>query len=227
MRSPRAAPGLRLALCALALCAGAARADEPARPGLDWEVREAPAGPALGFVRGVRDGVIGLCDDALDVQLALFSEAALDAGEIVELGSDAVGLVDDNPWSQYVFKGVASKSLEKTAWLLHLSGSEAVLGSHGLETETWLAESLDQLNPLIDPDEAPARLPLAPTAFVGEAMVHDEVYTSRVPGSVLLPALAADLVVRPVGNLVRIVGFHAAADRIEAAGNGLVRASVR
>jgi hypothetical protein len=190
-------------------------------------VQEAPAGPALGFVRGVRDGVLGLLGDVLDVQLALFSEAALDAGEVIELGSDAVGLVDDNPVSQHVFKGIASESLAKTAWLFHLSGSEALLGSHGLETETWVAESLDQLNPLLDPDDAPARLPLEPTAFVGDAMFHDEVYTSRIPGSVLLPALVADLVVRPFGNVVRIVGFHGTADRIEAAGTGLVRSSAR
>lgn len=224
-------PPRRAALRALAACAalslGAAGAHADEARGLDWEVHEAPAGPALSFVRGVRDGLLGLVDDVLDVQLALFSEAALDAGEVLELGSDAVGLVDDNPVSQHVFKGVASKSLAKTAWLFHLSGSEAVLGSHGLETETWLAESLDQLNPLLDPDEAPARLPLAPTAFVGEALLHDEVYTSRIPGSVLVPALAADLIVRPVGNLVRIVGFHAAAERIESAGTGLVRASAR
>jgi hypothetical protein len=218
---------MRALLIALCLCAAAvARADEPA-PGLDWEVREAPAGPALGLARGVRDGALGLVDDLLDVQLALFSELALDTGELLALGSDAVGLVDDNPVTEHVFKGVASKSLAKTAWLFHLSGAEAVLGSHGLETETWLAESLAELNPLLDADDAPARLPLAPTAFVGEALLHDEVYTSRIPGSILVPALAADLVVRPVGNLVRIVGFHAAADRIEAAGTGLVRASAR
>ena len=39
----------------------------------------------------------------------------------------------------------------------------------------------------------------------------------------LLATAVADLLVRPAGNLVRIVGFHGSADRIEAAGNGLVR----
>lgn len=214
----------RVALAALLLTSGRARADEP--KGLDWEVHETPAGPVLTWVRGVRDGVIGILDDAMDVQLAAFSEVALDAGQVLELGADGVGLVDDNPVSQHVFKGVASKSLEKTAWLFHLSGSEAVLGSHGLETETWVAQSLDQLNPLIDPNEAPARLPLEPTAFVGEGMFHEQVYTSHLPGSVILPALLADAIVRPFGNVVRIVGFHSAADRIEAAGTSLVRASV-
>jgi len=212
----------------LVLASGArdARADDPPARGLDWEVHEAPAGPLLTWVRGVRDGVLGLFDDVTDAQLAIFAEAAIDAGAVLELGSDVVGLVDDNPVSEHVLKGTASKSLAKTAWLFHLAGSEAVLGSHGLETESWVAESLDQLNPLLDPDDAPARLPLEPLAFVGEGLVHGEVYTAHVPGSILLAGAVADLVVRPIGNLVRIVGFHGTADEIERAGNGLVRRTV-
>ena len=217
------APALALALVS---AAPAARADDAPARGLDWEVHEAPAGPVVTWVRGVRDGVLGIFDDVTDAQLALFAEAAIDTGAVLELGSDALGLIDDNPVSEHVLKGTASKSLAKTAWLFHLSGSEAVLGSHGLETESWVAESLDQLNPLVDPDDAPARLPLEPLAFVGEGMFHHEVYTAHIPGSILLSAAAADLVIRPFGNLVRIVGFHGFADRIEDAGNGLVRRTV-
>jgi hypothetical protein len=211
------------ALLALAGATPAARADDAAARGLDWEVREEPAGALVTWVRGVRDGVLGLLDDVTDAQLGVFSEAAIDTGALLQLGSDGVGLVDDNPVSEHVLKGTASKSLAKTAWLFHLAGSEALLGSHGLETESWVAQSLDALNPLLDPDAAPARLPLEPIAFVGEGLVHTDVYTAHVPGSILLATAAADLVVRPIGNLVRIVGFHGTADRIEAAGNGLVR----
>lgn len=210
-------------LLALSSAASFARADDAPARGLDWQVDEAPAGPLLTWVRGARDGVLGLLDDVTDAQLGLFSEAAIDTGALLELGSDAVGLVDDNPVSEHVLKGTASKSLAKTAWLFHLAGSEALLGSHGLETESWVAESLDELNPLLDPDEAPARLPLEPLDFVGEGLFHGEVYTVHVPGSILLASAAADLVIRPIGNVVRIVGFHGTADRIEAAGNGLVR----
>jgi hypothetical protein len=208
---------------ALVLASAAARADDAPARGLDWEVREAPAGPVLTWVRGVRDGVLGLLDDVTDAQLGMFSEAAIDTGALLELGSDGVGLVDDNPVTQHVFKATASKSLAKTAWLFHLAGSEALIGSHGLETESWVAQSLDQLNPLLDPNEAPARLPLEPIDFVGEGMLHGDVYVAHIPGSILLATAAADLVVRPIGNLVRIVGFHGTADRIESAGNGLVR----
>jgi hypothetical protein len=208
---------------ALSSASGFARADDAPARGLDWQVDEAPAGPVVTWLRGARDGVLGLLDDVTDAQLGLFSEAAIDVGALLELGSDGVGLVDDNPVSEHVLKGTASKSLAKTAWLFHLAGSEALLGSHGLETESWVAESLDELNPLLDPDEAPARLPLEPIAFVGEGLLHTEVYAAHVPGSILLASAAADLVIRPIGNIVRIVGFHGTADRIEAAGNGLVR----
>ena len=223
---PRRVTIAALALSIWCAAAGAIAADEPA-VGLDWEVREAPAGPVVSWFRGVRDGALGLLDDVSDAQLGAFSELALDAGALLMLGSDAVGLVDDNPVSQHLLKGIASKSLAKTAWLFHLAGSEAVLGSHGLETESWIAQSLDELNPLLDPGEAPLRLPLEPIAFVGEGLVHGEVYRAHLPGSILLASAAADLVVRPAGNLVRIVGFHGTADRIEAAGNGLVRWTVR
>ena len=175
-------------------------------------------------MRGVRDGVLGLLDDVTDAQLGLFSEAAIDTGALLELGSDGVGLVDDNPVSQHVFKGTASKSLAKTAWLFHLAGSEALLGSHGLETESWVAREPRRAQSAARSGRAARRaLPLAPIAFVGEGLFHGEVYTVHVPGSILLASAAADLVVRPIGNLVRIVGFHGTADRIEAAGNGLVR----
>lgn len=208
---------------ALVLAGAGARADDAPARGLDWQVDEAPAGAAVTWLRGVRDGVLGILDDVTDAQLGLFSEVAIDAGALLELGSDGVGLVDDNPVSQHVLKGTASKSLAKTAWLFHLAGAEALLGSHGLETESWVAESLDGLNPLLDPEQAAARLPLEPLDFVGEGLFHEDVYAAHVPGSILLASAAADLVIRPIGNLVRIVGFHETADRIEAAGNGLVR----
>ncbi len=221
----------RLRACVLVLliaCAATvARAEEAPAVGLDWEVHEDPAGPLVSWLRGVRDGVLGLLDDVTDAQLGVFSELAIDSGALLELGSDCVGLVDDNPFSQHLLKGIASKSLAKTAWLFHLAGSEAVLGSHGLETESWIASSFEELNPLLDPDEAPARLPLDPLDFVGEGWIHGEVYTVHLPGSILLATAAADLVVRPIGNLVRIVGFHGTAESIEAAGNGLVRRTVR
>jgi hypothetical protein len=193
---------------------------------LDWDPGETPRGGVVGAVRGVRDGVVGVLDCALDLQLGLFAEASLLVGTALAGTSDAVGLVDDNPVTQHVTKGVASKSIAKTAYLFHLAGAEAILGSHGLETERWLAASLAELTPLITPADAGPALPLEPLDFVGEGLVHERPWTLRVPGAIALAALAADGVVRPLGNLARIVGLRAVADGAEDFGNGLVRRAV-
>jgi hypothetical protein len=211
---------------AIALLAALATPFAAAAQRLDWDPAEAPRGGAVGALRGVRDGVVGLLDCALDLQLALFSEAALTTGTVLAGVSDVVGLVDDNPVTQHVFVGVASKSIAKTAYLFHLSGAEAVLGSHGLETERWLAASLAELTPLLAPEAAEPALPLEPLDFVGEGLVHPRPWTVRVPGAIAVTAVAADGVVRPLGNVARIFGLRALADRSESFGTGLVRRAV-
>lgn len=214
--------GLALALALLGL-AGPAAAQQ-----LDWQVVEQPAGPALTWVRGARDGALGMLDCASDLQLGAFSELALVSGALVMGASDLVGLVDDNPVSQHVFKAIASKSLAKTAYLLHLAGGEAIQGSHGLETERWVERSMGELNPLLSDEESvPPRVPLEPIAFVGEGMLHTDVYRAHLPGSILVTSALADGLLRPAGNLVRIAGARATADRIEAFANGLVRSAVK
>jgi hypothetical protein len=193
---------------------------------LDWDPAETPRGGAAGALRGVRDGLVGILDCALDLQLALFAEAALLTGTALAGASDAVGLIDDNPVTEHVTKGVASKSIAKTGYLFHIAGAEAILGSHGLETERWLAASLAEYNPLLAPDAAEPALPLDPLAFVAEGLVHPRPWTVRVPGAIALAAIAADGVVRPLGDVARIVGLRALADRAERAGTGLVRRAV-
>jgi hypothetical protein len=193
---------------------------------LDWEVEEKPAGPALSWVRGVRDGLIGLVDNLSDLQTGAFAELALVGGQIVMGGSDLIGLVDDNPLTQHVFKGVASKSLARTAYLMHIAGAEAILGSHGLESEWYLEAELVELNPLLQGEDAGPRLPADPLAFVGEGMFHGDAYRVHLPGSVALAAIASDLALRPLGNLMRIVGWRAGADRLEQSGRGLIRRAI-
>ncbi len=206
----RRAP-LCAALTALCLTFPAARTQAA---GLDWEVEEKPTGAPVQALRNVRDGLVGLLDGATDLQLAVFSEASLLLSTVLMASSDAIGCIDDNPWSQHVFKGVGSKSLAKTAYLLHLAGTEAVLGSHGLEAESWAAQALDDLNPLLD-DEEKAGLPLDPLAFVGEGMVHVDVYRARVPGRIAATALAADGALRPVGSVLRMAGLTGPAKQLE------------
>jgi hypothetical protein len=215
---------VRAAALACALALGAAEAAAEDR--LDWDPAERDRGPWVAFLRGERDAVVGLLDDALDLQLGVFAEVALLAGTAFAGASDVVGLVDDNPVTQHVTKGVASKSLAKTAYLFHLAGAESILGSHGLETERWLAASLADLNPLLDPDEAEPVLPLEPLEFVREGLVHPRPWTARVPLAIALASIAADGAIRPLGNLARLLGLRAIGDRVEFAGTALVRSAV-
>jgi len=192
----------------------------------DWEVDEEPAGQGMTWLRSVRDGFVGLADDVADLQTALFAEVALSGGQVLMAGSDLVGMVDDNPLSQYVFKGVFSKSISRTAYLLHISGSEAVLGSHGLEAEWYMQAEMDELNPLLQGTDTGPRLPQEPMAFMQDSMFHREAVLGRIPGRILVASLAADLFVRPAGNLVRMTTAYAAADAMEARSRSLMRWAV-
>lgn len=193
---------------------------------LDWDPQESEAHGVLRWLREERDAGVGLLDNALDLQLGIFSELALLTSTVTMASSDLVGLVDDNGWSEHVTKASFSKSLAKTALLLHVVGSESILGSHGLEIEWYLEESLTELNPLLDPDEHGPVLPLNPMAFVGEGLLHSEVYTARFPGGIACASIIADGLVRPLGNLLRIVGLWGPADALEERGDALVRGAV-
>lgn len=210
-----------LAVC-LALAASSASADE----GFDWDVREQPAGPEIRWLRGARDGVVGLFDALADLQIGVFSEVALDLGGLAMATSDGLGLLDDNAVSQHVFKSVGSKSLARTAYLLHIAGAEAILGSHGLEAEWYLAEALEELNPLLAEQQPEPRLPLEPLAFVGEGMLHGDVYRVQRPGVILAATVVSDALLRPAGSLLRIAGLRAAADTLDERAQAIVRGAL-
>jgi hypothetical protein len=212
---------------ALLLALSLAPAAAPAAEQLDWVVEEAPAGPVLEYARDVRDGVLGLLDCAMDLQLGLFSEVALVAGAATMGLSDVTGLVDDNPVTEHVLKSQVSKSLARTSYLLHVVGAESVLGSHGLETEWYLEAAFTEMNPLLAGQPEEPSIPLEPLAFFSEALVHPRVYGAHLPGSVALASLAADGVVRPAGSLLRLFGLRRASLAIERFGQGLVRRVVR
>lgn len=193
---------------------------------LDWDPGEEEAGVFVEMLRHKRDGLLGLLDDALDLQLALFSELALLTGSALVLTSDAIGLVDDNPITQHVTRAAVSKSLAKTAYLFHVAGAESILGSHGLELEWYLADSMSQVNPLLEPETSGPELPLDPLDFVADAMFHTAPLTTRVPGAIAFTAVIADGLIRPVGNVALFFDLPGPAGAIEDFGNGLVRSAV-
>jgi hypothetical protein len=204
------------------LAAGPAAA-EP----LDWEVEErADAPAAVRAARNVRDGVLGLGDAFLDANTALFGCFALGASQLSMGASDLVGLLDDNPLTQHVTKGVLSKNLAKVAYLWHLAGAESLLGSHGLEVERWARGDVASLSPLLSDEDVAALegpLPLEPLDFVGEATFHTATYRPHAPFVDLAAALAVDGAFRPAASLLRIAQQKDAADALDARATRLFR----
>ena len=204
---------LWLAVC-VTLGAGAASGE-----GLDWEVEESADAPvAVRAARNVRDGVLSLGDAFFDANTAVFGCFALAASQLFMGAGDLVGLVDDNPVTQHVSKGVLSKQLAKVGYLWHVAGAESLLGSHGLEVERWAASDVATLNPLLsdeDVAELEGPLPLDPLAFVEDSMFHADAYQPAAPFADLGAALVADAVMRPAASVLRIVQLPERADAIE------------
>lgn len=217
-----------LLLCACLVLAGAARARAE---GLDWEVKESPdASAPVKAARNVRDGLLTFADAFMDANTAVFGVFALTASQLTMLASDAVGLVDDNPVTQYVTKAVISKNLAKTAYLWHVAGSEAVLGGHGQEKERYATGEAAQLNPLLSDQDVQALeppIPLDPLDFVGEAMFHPAPLRPNVVLQTLGATVVVDGLMRPAAGLLRIFQLRSAGDALETRADDLFRKASR
>jgi hypothetical protein len=218
--------GLALLLAAAVALPAAARAE-----GLDWEVRESADPPLpIAAARNVRDGFLSFGDAYLEGNSAFFGVFLLATSQLSMAFSDGIGLLDDNPVTQHVLKGLFSKSAAKTAYLAHLAGAESLLGSHGMEAERWAARDVAALNPLLsetDQQELEGPLPLPALDFVGEAHFHPRAYRPHRLILDLGAVAAADLALRPAAGVLRIVQLRRAGDALERAGNDLVRRAVR
>jgi hypothetical protein len=198
----------------VALLASGASAD-----GLDWEVHERDDAPVPVVVaRNVRDGAIGLADVYFDANTALFGCFALASSQLSMIAGDGVGLIDDNPVTQYVTRGLLSKNLAKVAYLWHLAGAESLLGSHGLEVGRWATRDVATLNPLLSDEDVQSLegpLPREPLAFVEESMFHTDAYQPAAPLVVLGATVVVDVVLRPAASLLRIAQVKGTADGLD------------
>lgn len=201
-------------LIGAALAASGASAE-----GLDWEVSEREDAPApVVAVRNVRDGALGLADAFFDANTALFGCFALGASQLFMLAGDGVGLLDDNPVTQHVSKGLLSKNLAKVAYLWHLAGAESLLGSHGLEVERWATRDAATLNPLLSDEDVASLagpLPRDPLAFVEESLFHADAYQPAAPLLDLGAIVVVDGALRPAASVLRIAQAKGAADALD------------
>jgi hypothetical protein len=187
--------------------------------GLDWQVHERePAPTPIAVARNVRDGAIGLADLYFDANTALFGCFSLAASQLFMVAGDGVGLIDDNPVTQHVTKGLLSKNLAKVAYLWHLAGAESLLGSHGLEVDRWATRDAATLNPLLgdeDVESLEGPLPRDPLVFVEESMFHADAYQPVAPLVDLGATVVVDGVLRPAASLLRIAQAKGAADALD------------
>jgi hypothetical protein len=218
----RAAAALALAVA----LAAPARAER-----LDWQVEERADAPLpVRAARNVRDGFLTFGDAYFEANTAFFGVFCLAASQISMGFADVVGLADDNPVTQHVTKGFFSKNLAKTAYLWHVAGAESLLGGHGMDVERWASEDVASLNPLLSEEDRAAvagPLPLDPLDFVGEAWFHGRPIRPHVLLLDLGAIAAADVALRPVAGVLRIVQLRAAGDAVERTGDELVRRAVR
>jgi len=208
---------MKRAWLAAVCCLGLANAAFAER--LDWEVEEDPnaSAPVLA-ARNVRDGLLGFGDAYFDGNTALFGAFALLASQLCMGASDAIGLVDDNPVTQHVTKGILSKNAAKIALLWHNAGVDSLLGSHGLEVEHWTRGRVAELNPLLseeDVHDIEGPLPLDPLVFVGEGLIHTQVYRPLAPFVDLGAAVVVDGALRPAASVLRILQMKKTADSLD------------
>lgn len=184
----------------------------------------------LAVVRNVRDGVLGIGDAMMDGSTALFGEASVLVAKLTMGASDAAGLLDDNPLSRPAARGFFSKHLAKTAYFWHVAGSETLLGGHGLEVERWALGEVARLNPLLgDPDiealEGP--LPLDPLEFVGDGWIHAAVYRTHSTLAGVGAIATCDVILRPVGGVLRILQLPGWGAAFETRGEEIFRKATR
>jgi hypothetical protein len=192
----------------------------PAAPaGLDWEPQESPdPPPALRALRNLRDGALTFPDAFLDANTAGFGSACLLISQLLMASSDLIGLLDDNPASEHLTRGLVSGALARTAYLWHVAGAESLLGGHGLEKARWLTPQVATLNPLLgeaDVAELAGPLPLDPLEFVEEGMLHPRVYRPHAIPIQLIAVVLVDGAARPAAGALRMLQLPAAGDALE------------
>lgn len=206
---------LQLVLLAVATCAGGCSTFDPDDAPLKfnysfhWHTNEIPydeTSTRERIGRNVRDGMVGVIDDLFQGAASagmIVSFTGLFVQKFATIGGDVIGLIDDNEYSEHVFKGVLSRQLLKFG----AAGKGFVGTISSLHEHTFEAPEPDIF------------------AYVGRDTFHTEVYTR--PSAILLLGgiIAADFVIRPVGNIVTIFGFRDTGKKIDDYGFDLIETS--
>lgn len=216
--TPRSRAGVALLLAAvLALttaCATYPKGEEPWPedvPRYRWETNEIPYEEAAWHDkvgRNVRDGLVGIINNAFQ-GVSSFFLLAWQTGYVVQkisvIVGDVIGLVDDNPWTEHVFKGIVSRQFLK-------------FGSAGAGMPNALA-GIHETRFDVERNQA--------MEYLDEATFHTRVYGTPSGVTAFLAVVAADGLIRPVGNFITIFGFRETGETLDQAGLDLIEAGLR
>ena len=185
----------------------------PERPGAvraRWEVNEVPYEDARldeKIGRNIRDGLVGLIDSIFEGAFCapvIASQTGFLTQKIVIFTGDVIGLLDDNPWTEHVTKGVLSKQLLKF-------GSRA----------KGMPKAIEQIH------ETKFDYPeMTIEEYIGDSAFHTRAYV-RPSGLATLGAIVVgDFMIRPAGNLLLMCGFRETAKKMDQTALDLIEASL-
>ncbi len=221
MRTIRSGSGLHRRAAALliagSLVGALASAPAFAQPqGVErrWTLDETPY-DQQNFVRkigsNVRDGTVGLVDSLVQGVMSVVSLINPRSGgvalqKLATFGGDIVGLIDNNPGTQYVFKGILSRHLLRFGAGAK-GASQGIAFIHDTEFEDVPGLELED--------------------YVGDTAFHPRAYgrPSIVVGA--LGIVAGDFVVRPIGHILMIFGLRGTGETMDQWGKNVVEASLR
>lgn len=174
-----------------------------------WAVNEVPYEEVDVFEksgRNVRDGLTGIVDDLVQGVASGFLIVGT-TGYIVQKGAivvgDVVGLIDDNAYSEHVFKGVISKQFLKFG-----STANGFLPAlSGLHEHTF---------------EGPKHTVLD---YVGPERFHTKVYGAPSGVGALFGVIAGDIIIRPAGHFILIFGAKETAGKVDEFGLSVIQRS--
>lgn len=176
-----------------------------------WETNEVPFEEARfdeKIGRNIRDGFIGMIDDMFQGLFAVFTISPT-TGFIVQkistMVGDGIGLLDDNDYSEHIFKGIISRQFLKFG--AQARDFTSTMGQiHGITINAPEHGVLD---------------------YVGDEAFHTKAYGAPSALTTLFGVVTADFLIRPAGHFIMIFGLRDAAGKIDETGLKLVEACTK
>lgn len=188
--------------------------DQPLRAQFQprWEVNEvAYEDEEVGTVeragRNVRDGMTGIIDNWFQGIFAVATIAPFTGYSVQKIAimlGDIVGLIDDNPWTEHVFKGILSRQLLRFG-----SGARNYLPTlSGIHQHTFEGPKFTVID------------------YVGNEAFHTKVYGRPSALATFFGIVAADFFIRPAGNFITIFGAREAGNSVNEFGFDVIQFTI-